>query len=1728
MPQPKKFGAFAGVFTPSILSILGVIMYLRLGWVVGEAGLINALAIIVIAHLISITTGLSISSIATDKKVKAGGIYYMLSRSLGLPMGGAIGILRYLSTSLSIGLFLIGFAENFLALDFIREFFHLGTTINDIRIVGTAAIIVLVVIAYISTSLAIKSQFVVFAAIALSLVAIVAGLFVNTEFKPVEVSLLPVENGMSFESIFAIFFPAVSGFTVGVAMSGDLKDPKKDIPRGSLMAILVGFVVYLSLAILFAFRVDRNLLLTNYNFLIDVSLWSPLVIAGVWAATLSSGLGGILGAPRILQALSTDGIMPRIFGKVFGVNNEPRNALILTFIIAELTILIGELNVVARIMSMFFLVAFGFINLSYFLESWASPDFRPSFRFPKWIAMTGFIISFAVMFKLDAMAMIVSIILTFLVYFILSKRNLKLEYGDVWRSVWSRVVRSSLNRIAAQDIEERNWQPNIILFSGRSEVRPYLIDFGKQLIGSQGLLSNFDLIQTDDEEKVLPRHKQILSMDSNQTIQGFFSRQHFCTNIYDGIKNISSIYGFSGIEPNTVMLGWPRQSDEPVKFIQTINYLKALDLNILLMDYDKKAGFGKYQQIDIWWRTNEDNGNLALILLKFLWLSNAWRYAKARILIVNPINDQKHIILQKTTNILENLRVKAEIKIINNQVQQRSFYDIVQVESVSSDLIFFGLPEVEQGKEQNFVDEINKLFEDIGTVIILKASTTFRSLNIGAGTLVTGRNIVSEKAVETDETVIVNLQETDIPDKPELSQQFRELFHHMKQIADHFENEILRKFFDYQDNLFNQISKSVARHFENLQRKTAETPPATEQPSYSKYNANLWFRIRRIISDYRDEIIQIKTSLLTEQMGEIHDFMEKLIAQSPQTIKISYTSEDTSIHTEDTIGRRLFKINRRLHRAISRNPVYHLHYRTLLREFLQNRLNLMLTILAEELDQQSENFLLINKTLINYLSDVLTSIEMKIHENQELADMFAAKTNEVTSHIEELTASNTLKQKALLHLLRSSPVTLTKQFADEFRVMSSNKSLKRKFRDNRNLKKMLQVLSAFPHKWNKKQQLLSDELLLELSLFSLLFKIKTIFTEASNETEQAFDEHIIRKQWKIRDQLRELLADPDRVFNPSMIVEVDHQLVMQTLFNHLVQNTFNRIKQASTLMPESIEILDTKTRNVLKTDDVKELSTETIYVSRLLDLMLQSEFVESVQQSLSEISEKLNQIKTTTNELIRSLDFRLNHEQHLTGNRTLTRTQKAQIYTEHITQLENIISQSDKLKNQVQMMFRERLATFEDKLTFFPFIQNAANIEGFIRKREMRRRWLLFQKVRAKSGSFVQHLLSQLWYRQSTGIIFTRRLKAQAETPKFRVDKVLEMVDQMSIKPAVESSLPYYYRQLFIRKQYYLNEFWTGRERELSEAESAVRRVLSGRKGAILVTGDHHSGKTFFSQYFIQKFYPDANTFILTPPYAGSTDVALFRQTLENVFDLRGSYYKIFHSLPERSVLIIDDLALWWEQSEQGSAVLTILMDLIDKYSHRCLFVVNQNRFSFDLMRRLYPIENYFLSIIELQPFSAEELQEIILKRNHATSFKLRLNGSLREHITAWDFARLFSRYFSVSGGNVGVALQLWLAGIEKAEENVLYLNTPQTPDISSLQALKTGWYMIIIQLMLHKRANLRKLARICRDNTLEVKEHIDILLRAGIIEEKTDGVYELSTILYPMLLRVLIEKEMI
>ena len=379
--SPVGLGTFGGVFTPSILTILGVIMYLRFGWVVGQMGLVKTLLIVTISTAITFITGLSISAIATDQVVRAGGAYYMISRSLGIETGGAVGIPLYFAQAFSVALYTIGFAESVNS-----AFPNLPITITVMALATTIAITAL---ALKSADIAIKAQYVIMAAIILSLISLVFGSTVT----PTEVAVSKETGSVSFWAVLAVFFPAVTGIMSGVNMSGDLKDPKKSIPMGTLAAVGVGYVIYMCIPVLLSNRADAASLIADPLIMRKIAFWGDAILLGVWGATLSSALGSILGAPRVLQALARDNILPkrlRWLGNGHGPTDEPRLGTLFTLGVVLAVVCIGDLDAIAPILTMFFLTTYMVLNVAAGIEGFLqSPSFRPTFRIPWYISILG-------------------------------------------------------------------------------------------------------------------------------------------------------------------------------------------------------------------------------------------------------------------------------------------------------------------------------------------------------------------------------------------------------------------------------------------------------------------------------------------------------------------------------------------------------------------------------------------------------------------------------------------------------------------------------------------------------------------------------------------------------------------------------------------------------------------------------------------------------------------------------------------------------------------------------------------------------------------------------------------------------------------------------------------------------------------------------------------------------------------------------------------------------------------------------------------------------------------------------------------------------------------------------------------------------------------------------------------------------------------------------------------
>ncbi|MGB5661265.1 MAG: Na-K-Cl cotransporter, partial [Thermoanaerobaculia bacterium] len=450
----RKLGTFLGVYTPSILTILGVVLFLRTGWVVGQVGLGAALAIVVVAHVITVATALSISAIATNMQVGAGGAYFMISRSLGLEIGGAIGIPLFLAQTFSVTLYAFGFAEG------VRLFWPDA----PLRLIAAAVIVVVSLAAARGAESALKLQLPIMVAIGLALASLLVGSVLKSEGG---VSLAEgVSEGEGFWLVFAVFFPAVTGLMAGVSLSGDLKDPKRSIPRGTLAAVLTGFVVYLTVPVVLAAAADTEALSSNTLIWFDIAIVPALVIPGLLGAILSSAVGSILGAPRTLEALVDDGVLSKAAQRTSRWSGRHHLLSALSTVVALAAVALGDLNAVAPVLTMFFLTTYGVINLVAGLELLSgSPFYRPSIKVPWSVSLVGALGCLWVMFLINELAALVAVSVEILIYLGLRRKAIRASWGDLRYGALMSLARAVLLRLRQLPVAPRNWRPNILVFA---------------------------------------------------------------------------------------------------------------------------------------------------------------------------------------------------------------------------------------------------------------------------------------------------------------------------------------------------------------------------------------------------------------------------------------------------------------------------------------------------------------------------------------------------------------------------------------------------------------------------------------------------------------------------------------------------------------------------------------------------------------------------------------------------------------------------------------------------------------------------------------------------------------------------------------------------------------------------------------------------------------------------------------------------------------------------------------------------------------------------------------------------------------------------------------------------------------------------------------------------------------------------------------------------------------
>jgi amino acid transporter len=629
----SKLGTFGGVFTPSILTILGLILFLRLGFVVGSGGVLQALGILVLATAIASLTSVSLAAIATNRRVRGGGDYYLISRSLGVAYGGALGLILFVAQAVSVGFYCVGFAEGVSGL--LPEIAAV-----DKGLVAVAAAVALLSLAYLGADLATRFQYLIMAILGAALASFFVGAADRFDGATLAANWSPDADALGFWVLFAIFFPAVTGFTQGVSMSGDLRDPARSLPRGTFLAV---------------------------------------------------GLA----AARIFPRLS-------LFAVGHGPAGNPRRAVLLTGVIALVTINLGNLNAIAGLVSMFFLISYGLLNYATYVEATAaSPSFRPRFRFYHARAsLLGTLLCAGVMLALDPLSGVVAVALIAAIYQYVNRTAVPARWRDSLRAYRFRRVKEGLHAIAAEPAAPSDWQPQVLAFTHGVERRGRVLRFASWITGGSGIVTAASLIEGEGDSDQSRKRCQEVEADLRAEIEehslDIYPLAIAVPDLRAGMTTLVQSWGVGPIRSNTVLLNWmsvegnDEISSAALWYGRMIASAVRLHQHVVVLDTDETAWIRleeierENRRIDVWW-FDDESSRLSLLLAHLMKRTEDWEDAHLRILAMTSASEAD----RTQTNLsrrLEEYRIDAQVVALSDP-------DLEDVVSHSRDaaLVFMSL-----------------------------------------------------------------------------------------------------------------------------------------------------------------------------------------------------------------------------------------------------------------------------------------------------------------------------------------------------------------------------------------------------------------------------------------------------------------------------------------------------------------------------------------------------------------------------------------------------------------------------------------------------------------------------------------------------------------------------------------------------------------------------------------------------------------------------------------------------------------------------------------------------------------------------------------------------------------------------------------------------------------------------------------------------------------------------
>ncbi|MDE3000819.1 MAG: amino acid permease [Gemmatimonadota bacterium] len=731
--QPGHGFGTAPVFLASISTILGAILFLRFGYAVAHVGLWGSLMIIVLGHLVTIPTVLAVSEIATNRRVAGGGAYYIISRSFGTSIGGTIGIALYLSQAISVAFYLAAFAEAFQPVfKWVAEFYRVEPEPRWISVPSTFILIAVMLTR--GAALGVKALWIVSAILGVSILSFLFGQGPDA-IRPGALHLTDsIEGADAFGVVFATCFPAFTGMIAGLGLSGDLKNPQRSIPLGIITATLTGMVVYTLVAIKLAQSATPEALAADQFVMAQIALWGPVIHIGLGAAAVSSALGSIMVAPRTLQALARDRVLPipkvnRLLAKGWGKAQEPVYATFVSGAVAVAFVVLGDIDFIAQILSMFFMVTYGALCLVSFLEYFAgNPSYRPTFNSRWYLSLLGAVMCAMMMIQMSLMYTLIAVLLIAVIYVGLRRtRKGERDLSAIFQGTMFQLTRRLQITLQKNQVDKSDggWRPSIVAVTRFGERRLGHFDLLRWISHRHGFGHFIQFYQGDysySSESDARTHVDKLIERSDISGAGVFVDSLICPTFELALAQTLQMPGISGLPNNCVLLEFDKERPEEInETVQGVRLAAESNFNVLTLR-STNYRFGYRSSIHLWvTRENLANAPLMLLLAYIIVGHRDWRRAEIRLFACFNTGDA-----ERETNRLSSLMTAGRLPISRQNVTSVDCADPETLEtevthrSSEADLVIAGMNV--ENTESDEIEQLLRRYDGANDVLFVHAT----------------------------------------------------------------------------------------------------------------------------------------------------------------------------------------------------------------------------------------------------------------------------------------------------------------------------------------------------------------------------------------------------------------------------------------------------------------------------------------------------------------------------------------------------------------------------------------------------------------------------------------------------------------------------------------------------------------------------------------------------------------------------------------------------------------------------------------------------------------------------------------------------------------------------------------------------------------------------------------------------------------------------------------------